>query len=112
MKLLIAIVKPFKVAPVMDALDAVGIRRLSVSEIKGFGRQRGHSEIYKGTEYQVDFVPKARLEIALDDDEVDRAVAAIRNAANTDTIGDGKIFILDLIEAIRIRTGERGADAL
>jgi nitrogen regulatory protein PII len=112
MKLIVAIIKPFKVSAVVDALDAVGVRRLSVSEIKGYGRQRGHTEIYKGGEYQVDFVPKARLEIALDDDDVERTVEAIRSVARTDTIGDGKIFVLDLLDAVRIRTGERGPDAI
>lgn len=112
MKLIIAVVKPFKIAEVKDALEGVGVRRMSVSEIKGYGRQRGHQEIYKGAEYQVDFVPKARIEIAVDDDQVEAAVRAIEDAARTDTIGDGKIFILDLIDAVRIRTGERGPDAL
>lgn len=112
MKLVIAIVKPFKVSDVKDALEKAGIRRLSVSEIKGFGRQRGHSEIYKGAEYQVDFVPKARLEVAVDDEDVESVIGAIRAAANTDTIGDGKIFVMEILDAVRIRTGERGSDAL
>jgi len=112
MKLVIAIVKPFKVSDVKDALEKAGIRRLSVSEIKGFGRQRGHSEIYKGAEYQVDFVPKARLEVAVDDEDVEAVIKAIRDAANTDTIGDGKIFVMEILDAVRIRTGERGPDAL
>lgn len=112
MKLLVAIVKPFKVSAIMDALDEVGVRRLSVSDIKGYGRQRGHTEIYKGAEYKVDFVPKARLEIALEDDEIEKTIDAIQRVARTDTIGDGKIFVLDLLEAVRIRTGERGPDAL
>lgn len=112
MKLLIAIVKPFKIAEISDALEQVGIRRLSICEVKGYGRQRGHQELYKGTEYHVDFVPKARLEIALEDDEVEPAIEAIGSAARTDTVGDGKIFVVDLHEAVRIRTGERGPDAL
>lgn len=112
MKLVIAIVKPFKIAEVKDALEEIGVRRMSVSEIKGYGRQRGHQEIYKGAEYQVDFVPKARIELAIDDDQVDAAIEAIQSASRTDTIGDGKIFVLDLLEAVRIRTGERGSDAL
>lgn len=112
MKLLVAIVKPFKVPEIKDALDRVGVRRMSVSEVKGFGRQRGHSEIYRGSEYQVDFVPKARVEIALDDDQLEAAMKAIRDAACTDTIGDGKVFVLDLLDAMRIRTGERGSEAL
>ena len=85
---------------------------MSVSEVKGYGRQRGHSELYKGTEYQVDFVPKSRIEIALEDDEVEPAIAAICGAGQTDTIGDGKVFVLDMDQAVRIRTGERGPDAL
>ena len=112
MKLLIAIVKPFKIGDIMDALEAVGVRRMSVSEIKGYGRQRGHTEIYKGAEYQVDFVPKSRIEIALEDDQVEPAMDAIQKVAKTGTIGDGKIFVLDLEDAMRIRTGERGPDAL
>ena len=112
MKLLIAFVKPFKVSEITTALEGVNIRRLSVSEVKGYGRQRGHTELYKGSEYQVDFVPKSRLEIALDDEELQPAIEAIRGAAATDTVGDGKIFVLELIDALRIRTGERGPDAL
>lgn len=112
MKYLVAIIKPFKVEAVKDALAEVGVNRLSISEVKGYGRQRGHTELYKGTEYRVDFVPKVRLEIALDDDQVDDAIEAIQKAARTDTVGDGKIFVLELAEAVRIRTGERGPDAL
>lgn len=112
MKLLIAIVKPFKVAEISDALDRAGVRRMSISEVKGYGRQRGHQELYKGTEYHVDFVPKARIEIALNDDEVDSAINAIETAGRTDTVGDGKIFVVPLEHAVRIRTGERGPDAL
>jgi nitrogen regulatory protein PII len=112
MKLLIAYVKPFKVAEVTAALEEIGIRRLSVTEAKGYGRQRGHSEFYKGAEYQVDFVPKSRLEIALDADDVEPAVQAILKAAQTGTMGDGKIFVVNLDEAVRIRTGDRGPDAL
>lgn len=112
MKLLIAIIKPFKVSEVSDALERVGIRRMSISEVKGYGRQRGHKELYKGTEYQVDFVPKARIEIALDEEEVEPALEAIERSARTDTIGDGKIFVVNLEQAVRIRTGERGRDAL
>lgn len=112
MKLLIAIVKPFKIAEISNALEKVGIRRLSLSEVKGYGRQRGHQELYKGTEYHVDFVPKVRLEIALEDDEVEPAIEAIESAGRTDTVGDGKIFVVNLEQAVRIRTGERGPDAL
>lgn len=112
MKLLLAIIKPFKITEVKTALDEIGVNRMTVSEVKGYGRQKGHSEIYRGTEYQIDFVPKLRLEIALDESEVEGAIEAIRRAANTDTIGDGKIFVLPLEEAVRIRTGETGPDAL
>lgn len=112
MKLLIAFVKPFKIGDVSAALEEAGIKRMSVSEVKGYGRQRGHSEIYKGTEYRVDFVPKTRIEIALEDDEVEPAIAAICDSCKTDTIGDGKVFVLDMEQAVRIRTGERGPDAL
>jgi len=112
MKLLIAIVKPFKIGEIMDALDQIGVRRMSVSEIKGYGRQRGHTEIYKGAEYQVDFVPKSRIEIALEDADAEPVIEAIQRVAQTGTIGDGKIFVIDLEVAVRIRTGERGPDAL
>lgn len=112
MKLLIAIIKPFKVPEITQALNEIGIRGLSVPEVKGYGRQRGHTELYKGAEYQVDFVPKSRLEIALDDEAVEPAIEAILKAARTDTVGDGKIFVTELGEAVRIRTGERGPDAL
>lgn len=112
MKLIVAYVKPFKVAEITGALEEIGVRRLTVSEVKGYGRQRGHSELYKGTEYQVDFVPKSRLEIALPSESVQPAIEAIQRAARTDTVGDGKIFVLEIAEAIRIRTGERGPDAL
>lgn len=112
MKYIVAFVKPFKVGDIAAALEEIGVRRLSISEVKGYGRQRGHTEIYKGSEYQVDFVPKSRLEIALDDAEVEPAVAAILEAASTDTIGDGKVFIFNLEDAVRVRTGEHGPDAL
>lgn len=112
MKLVFAFVKPFKVAEIKEALRSIGVDRMSVSDVKGYGRQRGHSELYKGAEYHVDFVPKARIEIAVDDERVEDVVAAVAGAARTDTIGDGKIFVTDLLEAVRIRTGERGPDAL
>lgn len=112
MKLIIAIIKPFKVSEVQQALSEVGINRMTVSEVKGYGRQKGHSELYRGTEYKIDFVPKVRLEIAVDDDELEATLEALRHAAFTDTIGDGKIFVVNLEEAIRIRTGETGPDAL
>lgn len=112
MKYVIAIVKPFKISEVKQALSDVGIDRMTVTEVKGYGRQKGHSELYRGTEYQIDFVPKLRIEIAIDDDDLDRVLETIRTAAHTDSIGDGKIFVLNLEEAIRIRTGEQGPDAL
>ncbi len=112
MKYILSIIKPFKIAEVKQALSDLGIDRMTVSEVKGYGRQKGHSEIYRGTEYQIDFVPKLRIEIAVDDDDLDRVVDAIRLAARTDSIGDGKIFVLPMDEAIRIRTGEQGPDAL
>jgi nitrogen regulatory protein PII len=112
MKMLMAVIKPFKLAEVKDALSELGIVRMTVSEVRGFGRQRGHTELYRGSEYQVDFLPKIRLEIALEDDQVDQAVATIEEIARTGTIGDGKIFVWDLERAVRIRTGEQGPDAL
>jgi len=112
MKLIVAIIKPFKITEVKQALSEVGVNRMTVSEVKGYGRQKGHSELYRGTEYQIDFVPKIRIEIAVDDDELDKVLQTVRQAARTDTIGDGKIFVLPLEEAIRIRTGEQGPDAL
>jgi nitrogen regulatory protein PII len=112
MKLVLAIIKPFKITEVKQALSEMGLNRMTVSEVKGYGRQRGHSELYRGTEYQIDFVPKIRIEIAVDDDELEPVLNALREAARTDTIGDGKIFVLPLEEAIRIRTGEHGPDAL
>ena len=112
MKYMIAIIKPFKITEVKQALNDVGVSRMTVTEVKGYGRQKGHSELYRGTEYQIDFVPKLRLEIAVDDSELDQVIETLRTAARTDTIGDGKIFILPLEEAVRIRTGEQGPDAL
>ena len=107
-----AIIKPFKLDAVREALTEVGIQGLTVSEAKGYGRQKGQTEIYRGAEYAIDFVPKVRLEIAVDDDQVERAVEAIRNAALTDKIGDGKIFVYEIGQVMRIRTGETGPDAL
>ncbi len=112
MKLVMAIIKPFKLDAVREALTELGVQGLTVSEVKGFGRQKGQTEIYRGAEYAIEFVPKVRLDIVIDDGEVDRVVEAIRDAANTDKIGDGKIFVLDVGEAMRIRTGETGSDAL
>jgi nitrogen regulatory protein P-II 1 len=112
MKKIEAIIKPFKLDEVKEALQEVGLKGMTVTEVKGFGRQKGHTELYRGAEYVVDFLPKVKIEIVLDDGLVDRAVEAIQDAAKTDRIGDGKIFIYDLEDVIRIRTGERGTDAL
>src|SRR4051794_28633805 len=112
MKLVTAIIKPFKLDEVREALSAIGVTGITVTEVKGFGRQRGHTELYKGAEYVVDFLPKVKVEVVLDDGMVGKAVEAILKAANSGKIGDGKIFILPVEEAIRIRTGERGNDAL
>ena len=112
MKLIEAIIKPFKLDEVKDALNEVGIEGITVSEVKGFGRQKGHTELYRGAEYVVDFIPKVKLEIAVADDLVARVVETIINTAKTGRIGDGKIFILPLEEAVRIRTGEKGSEAI
>ena len=107
-----AIIKPFKLDDVRDALNEIGIEGMTVTEVKGFGRQKGHTELYRGAEYVVDFLPKIKIEIAVSEDLADKAVQAIVEAANTGRIGDGKIFVSPLEEIIRIRTGERGADAV
>jgi len=112
MKLLTAIIKPFKLDDVRDALSGIGVKGLTVTEVKGFGRQKGHTELYRGAEYVVDFLPKTKIEIAIDDNMQDAAIEAITKAANTGKIGDGKIFVQNLEEAMRIRTGETGTDAL
>ena len=112
MKLVTAIVKPFKVDDVKEALKGLGVQGMTVSEAQGFGRQRGHTEVYRGAEYTVDFVPKVRVEVLVDDGDVDRTVDAIINAARTDKIGDGKVWVVPVEGAIRIRTGERGTDAI
>jgi nitrogen regulatory protein P-II 2 len=112
MKLVMAIVKPFKLDAVRESLMEVGIQGLTVSEAKGFGRQKGQTEIYRGAEYNVEFVPKVRIEVVVEDDEIERVVEAIRSAALTEKIGDGKIFVLEVAQAIRIRTGETGPEAL
>ena len=112
MKKIEAIIKPFKLDEVKEALQDVGVQGLSVIEVKGFGRQKGHTELYRGAEYVVDFLPKVKLEVVLDDDQVDGAIEAIIDAAKTDKIGDGKIFVSAVEQAIRIRTGESGSDAL
>jgi|TARA_A200000113_G_C8848111_1_gene349334 nitrogen regulatory protein P-II 1 len=112
MKKIEAIIKPFKLDEVKEALQELGIQGLSVIEVKGFGRQKGHTELYRGAEYVVDFLPKVKIEVALDDDQVESAIAAIIDAAKTDKIGDGKIFVSTIEQAIRIRTGESGPEAL
>jgi len=112
MKLIMAIIKPFKLDAVREALTHVGVQGLTVSEVKGFGRQKGQTEIYRGAEYAIEFVPKVRLDIVVDDGQVEQVTEAIRAAANTDKIGDGKIFVLDVGQAMRIRTGETGPNAL
>lgn len=112
MKKIEAIIKPFKTEPVKEALLAVGVEGMSLSEVKGFGRQKGHSEIYRGTEYTVDFLPKVKFEMVVSDDQAQRAVEAILRVAKTGKIGDGKIFVAEVEEAVRIRTGERGTEAL
>lgn len=112
MKLIIAIVKPYKVSDIKDAISEIGAGRMTVSEAKGFGRQKGHSELYRGSEYRVDFIPKVRIEVAVEDEMVEALVEAIERSARTDSIGDGKIFVLPMDECVRIRTGERGPDAL
>ncbi|NAZ35547.1 P-II family nitrogen regulator [Rubellimicrobium sp. CFH 75288] len=112
MKKIEAIIKPFKLDEVKEALQEVGVQGLSVVEVKGFGRQKGHTELYRGAEYVVDFLPKVKIEVVLPDDQVERAVDAIVRAARTDKIGDGKIFVMPVEQAIRIRTGETGDDAI
>lgn len=112
MKKIEAIIKPFKLDEVKEALQDVGVQGLSVVEVKGFGRQKGHTELYRGAEYVVDFLPKVKIEVVLDDDQADAAIEAIVNAAKTEKIGDGKIFVSSVEQAIRIRTGETDSDAL
>ena len=112
MKKIEAIIKPFKLDEVKTALHEVGITGMTVSEVRGFGRQKGHTEVYRGAEYVIDFLPKVKIEVVVDDALAVRAVEAIQQAAKTDKIGDGKIFVLPVEEAVRIRTGERGADAV
>ena len=112
MKLIKAVIKPFKLDDVREALSEVGVTGITVSEVKGFGRQKGHTELYRGAEYVVDFLPKVKVETVVEDGVVDKVIEAIRSAANTGKIGDGKIFVIDVERAIRIRTGESGDDAL
>ncbi len=112
MKFVMAIIKPFKLDEVRDALSGIGVQGLTVTEVKGYGRQKGQSEIYRGAEYAVHFVPKLKLEIAVSDDQAEQVVETVKTAASTGQIGDGKVFVLDLEQAVRIRTGEAGAEAL
>ena len=112
MKKIEAIIKPFKLDEVKEALQEAGIQGLSVTEVKGFGRQKGHTELYRGAEYVVDFLPKSKLEVAISDDQVDAVIEAIKKATGTGKIGDGKIFVTELLEVVRIRTGETGTEAL
>jgi nitrogen regulatory protein P-II 2 len=112
MKLVVAIIKPFKLDGVREALTELGVQGLTVSEVKGFGRQKGQTEIYRGAEYTVSFLPKVKIEVAVDDSMTDRVVESIQSSASTGKIGDGKIFVLDVAQAVRIRTGEAGVDAL
>ena len=112
MKLVTAIIKPFKLDDVREALSEVGVHGVTVTEVKGFGRQKGHTELYRGAEYVVDFLPKVKMDIAISADQLDQVIEAITNAARTGKIGDGKIFVSDLSQVVRIRTGETGQDAL
>ncbi len=112
MKMISAIIKPFKLDDVREALSDIGVQGVTVTEVKGFGRQKGHTELYRGAEYVVDFLPKVKLDVAVGDGMVDQAIEAITKAANTGKIGDGKIFVFNLEQAIRIRTGETGEEAL
>jgi nitrogen regulatory protein P-II 2 len=112
MKLVTAIIKPFKLDDVREALSEIGVKGITVTEVKGFGRQKGHTELYRGAEYVVDFLPKVKLEVAVDDGMVEQVIEAITKSASTGKIGDGKIFVFPLEQAIRIRTGETGTDAL
>jgi nitrogen regulatory protein P-II 1 len=112
MKKIEAIVKPFKLDDVKEALNEIGIQGMTISEVKGYGRQKGHKEIYRGAEYVVDFIPKVKIEIVVDTEQADQVVEAIQKAANTGKIGDGKIFVFSIEEVIRVRTGEKGKDAI
>ena len=112
MKLVTAIIKPFKLDDVREALSEIGVQGITVTEVKGFGRQKGHTELYRGAEYVVDFLPKVKIEVGIADDQLDAVIDAITKAANTGKIGDGKIFVVNLEQAIRIRTGESGTDAI
>lgn len=112
MKMVMAIIKPFKLDDVRESLSEIGVQGITVTEVKGFGRQKGHTELYRGAEYVVDFLPKVKIDVAIADDQLDRVIEAITKAANTGKIGDGKIFVVNLEQAIRIRTGETGTDAV
>ena len=112
MKLVVAVIKPFKLEEVKDALGDVGIQGMTVTDARGFGRQKGHTEVYRGAEYQVDFIPKTRIEVAIDDDQVDEVVKAIVASARNDSIGDGKVWVVPAEQVVRIRTGEKGLDAI
>ncbi len=112
MKKIEAVIKPFKLDEVKEALQEIGLKGMTVSEVKGFGRQKGHTELYRGAEYVVDFLPKVKVEVVVEEELVEKAVDAIQKAAKTDRIGDGKIFVIPVEDAVRIRTGERGVDAL
>ncbi len=112
MKMVSAVIKPFKLDEVREALSAIGVQGITVTEVKGFGRQKGHTELYRGAEYVVDFLPKIKIDVAVKTDLLDQVIEAIEKAANTGKIGDGKIFVFELEQVIRIRTGETGADAL
>ena len=112
MKFIIAIIKPFKLDEVREALSAIGVQGITVTEVKGFGRQKGHTELYRGAEYVVDFLPKVKIEAAIKSDMLDAVIEAIEKSANTGKIGDGKIFVFELEQVVRIRTGETGAEAL
>jgi nitrogen regulatory protein P-II 1 len=112
MKLIVAVMKPFKLDDVKEALNGLGVKGMTVTEVKGYGRQKGHKEIYRGAEYVVDFIPKVKIEVIANDDVAGQIVTAIRNAANTEKIGDGKIFVLSVEDVMRVRTGERGPDAV
>lgn len=112
MKLITAVIKPFKIEDVKEALEGLGVQGMTVFDARGFGRQKGHTEVYRGAEYQIDFVPKTRIEIVIDDERVDEAVKAIVATAKTDSIGDGKVWVTPVEQIVRIRTGEKGHDAL
>jgi len=112
MKFITAIIKPFKLNEVRESLTAIGVKGVTVTEVKGFGRQKGHTEMYRGAEYLVEFIPKLKVEVAIDDSQLDQVVEAVKKAACTDKIGDGKIFVFDLEHVMRIRTGETGPEAL